>query len=123
MSEKNKSKNLILITPVSLSSAANKEIDKLLTYNIHVFLETEMAYDPTEHFLTPDHRALEIEEQREFLSKNNLSLDQLPIMLTSDMMVRYYGFRSGQVIEIRRVNLYDTIVTESLSYRAVKQDV
>jgi DNA-directed RNA polymerase I, II, and III subunit RPABC1 len=123
MCEKYNTKNLILITGVDLSSAASKEIEKMVSYNIHVFLENEMTYDPTEHYFTPAHRALGVEEQRKFLKSNNLSLDQFPIILTSDMISRYYGFRPGQVIEIRRNNLYDTIVSTSLSYRAVKEDV
>lgn len=122
MCEKNKSKNLILISPVALSSASSKEIEKLLTFNIHVFMENEMTYDPTEHFLTPDHRALTVEEQRDLLVKNNFSIDQCPIILTTDMIVRYYGFKPGQVIEIHRINLYDTIVPESLTYRVVKEN-
>jgi DNA-directed RNA polymerase I, II, and III subunit RPABC1 len=123
MCEKYNTKNLILITGVDLSSAASKEIEKMVSYNIYVFLENEMTYDPTEHYFTPAHRALSVEEQRNFLKVNNLSLDQFPIILTSDMISRYYGFRPGQVIEIRRNNLYDTIISTSLSYRAVKEDV
>lgn len=121
--DKHNAKNLILITPVNLSSAVNKNIQELEGYNIYVFLENEMTYDPTEHYFTPEHKALGVEEQREFLKRNNLSLEQLPIILTSDMMVRYYGFRPGQIIEINRTNLYDAIVQNSLSYRAVKTDL
>lgn len=123
MCEKYNTKNLILITPVGLSSAAAKEIEKMVSYNIYVFLEDEMTYDPTEHYFTPAHRALSTEEQRKFLQDNDLSLDQLPIILTTDMISRYYGFRPGQVIEIRRVNLYDSMVQNSLSYRSVRDEV
>ena len=121
--DKYKAKNLVLITPVDLSSAVNKKIQELESYNIYVFLENEMTYDPTEHYFTPEHKALGVKEQREFLKRNDLSIEQLPIILTSDMMVRYYGFRPGQIIEINRTNLYDTIVQNSLSYRAVKTDM
>lgn len=123
MCEKYNTKNLILITAVSLSSAAAKEIEKMVSYNIYVFLENDMTYDPTEHYFTPAHRALTVEEQRKFLQDNDLSLDQLPIISTADMISRYYGFRPGQVIEIRRTNLYDAIVQNSLSYRAVREEV
>ena len=43
--------------------------------------------------------------------------------LTTDMISRYYGFQTGQVIKINRTNLYDTIVQNSISYRAVKEDI
>ena len=118
--DRNKAKNGILITPMNLSSQSKKKIEELLTYNIHVFLESEMAYDPTEHWLVPAHRPLGVEEQRGFLERNKISIDQIPIILATDMISRYYGFKPGQVIEIKRANLYETLVQESLSYRVVK---
>lgn len=120
--DKNRSKNLLLITPVPLTSAASKKIQELVSYNIHIFLESEMVYDPTEHYFTPEHKALTKEEQREFLETNGFNIDQISIMLTSDMIARYYGFRVGQIIKIRRQNMFETLVQESLSYRVVKQD-
>ena len=119
--DKYRAKNGILISPTALSSSSKKKIEELLSYNIYVFLENEMAYDPTEHYLTPAHRALSVQEQRDFLSKNNISIDQIPIILSSDMISRYYGFKPGQIIEIKRVNLYETLIQESLAYRAVKE--
>lgn len=118
-----RAKKIVLITPSPLTPSASKKIQDLLSYTVSVFLETEMVYDPTEHYFTPEHRALETEEQREFLKRNNLSIDQLPIILTTDMISRYYGFRPGQVIEIKRVNMFVTMVQESLGYRVVKEDV
>ena len=119
--DKFRAKNGILISPVPLSSSSKKKIEELLSYNIYVFMENEMAYDPTEHYLTPAHRALTVQEQRDFLSKNNISIDQIPIILSSDMISRYYGFKPGQIIEIKRINLYETLIQESLAYRAVKE--
>ena len=119
--DSHKTKNGIIITPsISLSSDSKKTITSLLTYNIYVFKENEMAYDPTESFLVPEHKALSVEDQRDFLQRNNISIDQLPVILTSDIISRYYGFRNGQIIEIKRTNLYDTIVQHSLAYRQVK---
>ncbi len=117
-----KCRNAIIITPLELSSPAKKKIKELLTYNINVFLESEMSYDPTEHYLTPKHRLLTVNEQRDFLAKNNINLEQIPIMLSSDMIARYYGYLPGQVIEIIRMNLYDTMIQDSLSYRCVRDE-
>jgi DNA-directed RNA polymerase I, II, and III subunit RPABC1 len=116
-------KNLILITPVPLTSSARKKVEELVSYTVSIFLESEMVYDPTEHYFTPEHRALSSSEQRDFLKRNNLSIDQFPIILTTDMISRYYGFRPGQVIEIKRVNMFDSLVQNPLSYRVVKEDV
>ena len=118
-----KAKNAIIITPIPLSTLFKKKIQELLTYNIYTFMESEMGYDPTEHYLTPEHKALSPEEQRNFLSRNNISIDQMPIMLTTDMISRYYGFQTGQVIKINRINLYDTIIQNSVTYRVIKEDI
>jgi len=119
--DKWKSKNGIIITAKPLSSSARKQLERLVNYNIQIFLESEMGYDPIEHYLTPEHIALTPEEQREFLDKNKLSIDQLPIILDIDMISRYYGFRPGQVIRINRVNMFDTLVQHSVGYRVVKE--
>jgi len=117
-----KAKNSIIITTKAISSAARKRIEELPSYNISVFLDDEMSFDPTEHYLTPKHEPLSVEEQRDFLERNNISIDQLPIITTSDKISRYYGFRQGQIIKIYRTNFYDTMVQETISYRAVKQN-
>lgn len=116
-----KIKNGIIITRKQLTSHAHKKISELLIYNIQIFLEEEMAFDPTEHYLTPEHIPLTPEQQTKFLISNNLNIDQLPIILTTDIMVRYYDARPGQVIKINRINLYDTLVPKSICYRVVKE--
>jgi DNA-directed RNA polymerase I, II, and III subunit RPABC1 len=121
--DKFKTKNGIIISPRNLSPPARKKLESLLGYNVNVFQENEMMYDPTEHYLVPQHRALGEEEQRNFLQQNNLSISNFKVILNTDMISRYYGFRPGQVIEIKRKNMYDTMVPESLDYRVVEQDV
>ena len=118
-----KAKNIIIITPSPLTSKSVFKMQSLLTYNFYTFMENEMAYDPTEHYLTPEHKALSPEDQRDFLIRNDISIDQLPTILTTDMISRYYGFQTGQVIQIDRINLFDTIVQKSISYRIVKDGV
>nr|QBK91460.1 MAG: DNA-directed RNA polymerase subunit 5 [Pithovirus LCPAC302] len=113
--------NAVIITPKDLSPSAKKHIDGLVAYNIQLFLEEEMSYDPTEHFLVPKHIPLTVEEQRDFLTKNNISFDQLPIILTSDIIARYYGLRGGQVVRIERENMYQTMILKSVSYKAIKE--
>ena len=118
-----KTRNGIIITPIPLSPASKKKIKSLSAYNIYTFTENEMSYDPIEHYLTPEHILLKVDEQREFLERNNISIDQLPIILTTDIISRYYGFQTGQVIKINRTNLYDTIIQNSIAYRVVKEDM
>ena len=117
-----KLRNAVIITGKSLSPSATKHITGLVSYNIQIFLEEEMAYDPTEHEFVPEHIPLTIEEQRNFLEENNLSIDQLPILLTNDIIARYYGLRGGTIVKIIRTNLYQTTIVKSVSYRAVKEN-
>lgn len=112
--------NCTIISPRPLSPPAISKINSLVSYNIQVFLEDEVAYDPTEHFLVPKHIVLTQEEQREFLNKNNLDIDHLPIILSTDIIARYYGLRSGQVVKIERENMFETMVFESISYKVIR---
>lgn len=121
--DKFRSKNGILITPRDLSPTAKKNIEGLLSYNISVFSEQEMSYDPIEHFLTPEHIGMTPEAQRDFLKRNNVSIDQLPVILVTDIITRYYGFKLGEVVEIKRVNMYDSMIQDSLSFRVVREDI
>ena len=115
-------RNGIIITAKQLTSSARKKIKELVSYNIQIFLEDEMAYDPTEHVFVPQHIVLSSNEQRDFLNRNNIDIDNLPIILTSDIIARYYAMRPGQVVKIIRNSLYQTIVPKSISFRAVKSD-
>lgn len=119
--DKQKSKDAIIITPRGLSPVARKSIEALISYNIQIFLEEEMAYDPTEHRLVPEHIPLTEEEGRKVLEKNDLNIDQLPAIKVNDIMCKYYGMRQGQIMKIIRVNMYDSMVQNSVVYRAVKE--
>lgn len=112
----------IIITGKQLSPPAVKHINGLVAYNIQIFLEEEMAYDPTEHFLVPKHIPLSLAEQRLFLQKNGLTIDQLPIILTSDVIIRYLGLRAGRIVRIERENMYETMIIKSVTYKAVKEE-
>ena len=112
----------VIITAKQLSPPASKHINGLVAYNIQIFLEEEMSYDPTEHFLVPKHTALTTEEQREFLQKNNISIDQLPIIMASDIIIRNMGLRGGRIVKIERDNMFETMIPRSVAYKAVKED-
>lgn len=119
--ERYKIRNAIFISPVGLGPAASKEIKALLSYNIQVFLEAEMMYDPTEHILVPKHIPLTDEQQREFLNKNQIDFDKLPIIKSDDIIVRYYGLKPGRVIKIERFNMHQSMTENTISFRAVQE--
>lgn len=120
--DKYKSRDGIIITPKPLSPSAAKKIEGLPKYNIQVFLESEMGYDPTEHFLVPRHIPLKPEEQREYLQRNKISVDQLPVIKASDIIIKYLGVRPGTVVRIERENMFETMIIHSVAYKIVKED-
>lgn len=113
-------RNAIIITPKSPHATARKEIEGLVAYNIQIFLEEEMAFDPTEHMFVPQHILLTEEETTDLLLENGINLDQLPIILSDDIMVRYYGGKAGQIFKIIRTNMFETAIERSISYRVIK---
>ena len=114
-----KIKDGIVITKKLLSPSASSTLESLLTFNIQIFLEEEMSYDPTEHFLVPTHIPLSDEEQTKFLNENDITIDKLPIIPTKDIIARYYGLRPGQIVRIERENMYESIILKSVAYKAI----
>jgi DNA-directed RNA polymerase subunit H (RpoH/RPB5) len=112
----------VIITAKQLSPPAVKHVSGLVAYNIQIFLEEELGYDPTEHFLVPKHTPLTDDEQRLFLEKNSLSIDQLPIIRTDDVIIKYLGLRAGRIVKIERKNMYETMIIDSVCYKAVRED-
>ena len=110
----------IIISSKALSPSANKHIQGLLSYTIQVFDEIEMAYDPTAHFLVPKHIPLTREEAQEFLSSNNIDIEELPNILSDDIIAKYYGLRQGDIVRIERENMFETSIIKSVSYKAIK---
>lgn len=112
--------NLVIITSKSLSSSASKKLKGLIAYNIQIFTEDDMGYDPTEHFMVPKHTPLTDDEQRLFLTENNISIDNMSIILTSDIIAKYYGLRAGRIVRIDRENMFPTMILKSVTYKQIK---
>lgn len=110
----------VLITEKQLSPSSSNKIDGLVAYNIQVFLEQEMSYDPTEHFLVPTHIPLSDEDQTKFLNENDITIDQLPVIPSTDIIARYYGMRAGQIVRIERENMYESMIMKSVTYKAIR---
>lgn len=84
-------------------------------YFMEDFLESELLINITEHELVPRHIVLGPEEKAELFNRYKLAESQLPKLLTSDPVARYYGFKRGQVIKIiRRSDTAGRYVTHRL---------
>ena len=88
------------ITPFTKTTIANYKADH--NCRIETFSTNQLQYNITEHNLVPPHRLLEPAEQEEVLKRMQVTPAQLPKIFTSDPVVKWYGARVGQVMEITR---------------------
>jgi DNA-directed RNA polymerase subunit H (RpoH/RPB5) len=102
-------KNIIIILsemPISSHISNLQQKEKLLEGGqIQIFLKAELMYNPCKHELVPKHEKLTDIEIKELLEKYNLrSKAQLPTILKTDVMARWLGLRTGDIVRITRYN-------------------
>lgn len=56
----------------------------------------------TKHILVPQHKLVTDEELQTILTKYQITKNKLPLILSSDPIVKYYNFKSGDVCKIIR---------------------
>ena len=100
----------IIIYEGSVTPQANKMVESFRDLNIELFGKTKLRYNITKHRLVPEHRSLVPYEAQEF--KRNYGI-KIPIILTTDPISRFYNFKAGDIIEIKRLD-------ETITYRIVK---
>jgi DNA-directed RNA polymerase subunit H (RpoH/RPB5) len=93
--------------------------EALSSYDVEVWTYAQLAANPTKHFLSQRHVALTPEEKRAFLSTSKIDPQCLPLIYASDPMVRWHGWRVGQILRIERSNLVSFSVVGSTFYRLV----
>ncbi|KAK6271466.1 hypothetical protein POUND7_008564 [Theobroma cacao] len=90
---------LILILQSKMNSFALKEL-KNFPFKVELFKIADLYVNITKHFLMPKHEVLTAEEKQKLLKKYQLEDKQLPQMLQSDPIARYYGLEKGQVVKV-----------------------
>ncbi|KAJ9190582.1 hypothetical protein P3X46_001768 [Hevea brasiliensis] len=107
---------LMLIVQSKMNHFARKELDKLQC-KVEIFQITELLLNITKHVIQPTHEILTAELKQQLLNKYKTEDKQLPRMLETDAIARYYGLEKGQVVKITYGGgLVDSLV----SYRCVK---
>lgn len=81
-----------------------------LKINIELFQAEDLQYNVTKHILVPEHTVLNKEQTKEFKSKFGTDI---PILLKSDPISRFYNFSKGDIVKITRKNGF-------ISYRIVR---
>ena len=103
----------ILIIDASLSPQAN---DALVNSQIKVQIydESDLTYNVTHHVDVPKHVLLSDEEMAEKLKELRLPASKVGIILSTDPVVRYYGWPPGGMVKIHRSDgtLAYRIITE-----------
>ena len=112
----------ILISSQALSTKAKDTYTDIPIKHIQHFLDDELFYNVTHHYMVPHHRAMSAEEAKAFLTTNSLQPSKFPILRWEDPVAKWYGFIPGQIIEISRLNLAtETLVDDYKSYRVVDE--
>lgn len=93
----------IIVVKQSLTPSAAKVMTTMAPkYIMEQFAESELVVNITEHVLVPQHIVLNDEEKKALLTRYRLKDTQLPRILVTDPVARYYGMRRGQVVKIIR---------------------
>ncbi|OMO61362.1 hypothetical protein COLO4_33449 [Corchorus olitorius] len=96
--------NAILVVQKVLTAPAKQAVAEMNSsfFHMEVFEEAELLCNITEHMFVPEHTVLKDEEKKELLKKFRVKETQLPRILVSDPVAKYYGMKRGQVVRITR---------------------
>lgn len=86
--------------------------------DMEIFLDNFLMFDITTHSLQPKFEKLSEDEKQKLLDTYKIKENNLAKILTTDPIVKYYGFKKGNVIKI--TCLSETAGTYT-KYRVVKQ--
>lgn len=111
--------SVILVTFSKLNPAC-KALLKGIKLNFEHFMVEELQFNPTKHVLVPKHRIMSQSESQELVKKLRCEKSNLPTILTTDIISRYLGAQSGDLVEIVRSS--QTTGT-ALYYRVVREPV
>lgn len=92
---------VILVTFEKLNPAC-KSLLKTCKIPFEHFMLEELLFNPSKHELVPKHRILSADECEALLQKLKSTKQNIPVILTTDPMARYYGAVDGDVFEIIR---------------------
>jgi len=93
-------------------------INKFINYpNTEIFTKDDMMIDLISNILQPKYIKLTDEEKKTFYEDFNVLNSQIPILLYTDKVRKYFNYNIGDIIKIIRNNPINGV---SISYRIVK---
>ena len=102
-----------IVPYAAMASQASEILKTHAVFKVELFLYKHLLFDPTAHALVPPHTMVPVEEVKEELGKLVKPAD-LARISASDAIVRFYGWKIGSVIRIKR--------PEGVSYRIVAKE-
>jgi DNA-directed RNA polymerase subunit H (RpoH/RPB5) len=109
---------IIVVLPKNkkVSKFTNDSISDINCSNIEFFLLKDFTINVTKHTLVPKHTLISDEELTFILDKYKCTKKQLPKIRPSDPVIKYYGWKTGEVCKIER----DSYTTgKSIYYRCI----
>ncbi len=110
----------IVILSHPFNSPSKTIIEESINKPIIVFLEDELMFNPNEHADVPRHELLSPTETANKLKELNIDKSKLIIIKSTDPIVKFHGWKVGDVIRIHRndksVNL---LSSNSINYRLI----
>jgi DNA-directed RNA polymerase I, II, and III subunit RPABC1 len=100
----------ILVFCDSITSSAKNALYDLPNITFELFAQDDLQFNITKHQYAFPHIKLNDQEKEEFIKKVG---NDIPILLKTDPMCRFYNFDKGDIIKVIRKNNY-------VSYRVVK---
>jgi DNA-directed RNA polymerase I, II, and III subunit RPABC1 len=82
-----------------------------------IFLTKNLMFNITHHEIVPKHILLSEDDAKKVLDEFQATKTQLPKLLSSDPVAKYYGMKAGDICKIVR---HSPMTGESYYYRMVK---
>jgi DNA-directed RNA polymerase I, II, and III subunit RPABC1 len=111
---------LILIINNEIVTLAKKQLDDLTSVNTSIFFDKELFYNPTNHIDCPQFYLLTETEKTDLIRNLKCKLSDFLIIKHSDPVIKYYGWKRGQIVKIIRDDeIYNVISPLSINYRVI----
>jgi DNA-directed RNA polymerase subunit H (RpoH/RPB5) len=110
---------LVIITTDTLSSKAAEDLERLYFTKKWLFLDKELIFNVSRHFMVPEHGVLNKEKKLEFKKRF-----KAPQQISSkDPVVKYYGWDVGEIVMIKRdIENMGMFVPEMINKRIIVRD-
>lgn len=110
---------IIIVTNANFAPQAKDRLEAV-SVNVNLFYDSELTYCVTERIEYSPHVALTEEEMEQFLKDNNVKRSQLPQMLTSDIVCKWFNFQPDSIVRIDRNDYGVSVLTpHTTNYRLV----